>query len=77
MLSTLNRQRLETRGQTVAKARNAGTPTADPKELDADVLISAQALDLGIPVSDIIVATMNPGHLSQFVPVDHWNNIVP
>jgi len=60
-----------------AKARNAGTPTADPKELDGDVLICAQALDLGLPTPDIIVATMNPGHLSQFIPVDHWNNITP
>jgi len=60
-----------------AKARNAGTPTADPKELDGDVLISAQALDLGLPTSGIMIATMNPGHLSQFVPVDHWTNITP
>ena len=30
-----------------AQARNAGTPTADPKELDCDVLIAAQALDMG------------------------------
>lgn len=60
-----------------AQARNTGMPTADPKELDGDVLISAQALDLGVPVSDIIVATMNPGHLSRFVPADHWKNITP
>ena len=36
-----------------AKARNAGTPTADPKELDADVLIAAQAIDVGLPESGV------------------------
>ena len=30
-----------------ARARNAGNATTDPKELDADVLIAAQALDRG------------------------------
>lgn len=60
-----------------ARARNGGTPTADPKELDGDVLISAQALDLRLPASQLIVATMNPGHLSQFIAVDNWNNIAP
>lgn len=60
-----------------AKARNIGKPTADRKELDGDVLICAQALDMGAAVSNIIIATMNPGHLSQFIHVDHWNNIAP
>ena len=59
-----------------AQARNAGTPPADPKELDCDVLIAAQALTLGVPPSDLILATMNLGHLSQFVPADLWTNIV-
>jgi predicted nucleic acid-binding protein len=58
-----------------ARARNAGTATADPRELDGDVLISAQALDLGIPTSDFIVATVND--LSLFVPADLWSNIKP
>ncbi len=60
-----------------AQARNAGTPPADPKELDCDVLIAAQALSLGILSSDLILATMNPGHLSQFLTVDLWTNIIP
>src|SRR3569833_3698981 len=55
-----------------AQVRNAGVPTADPKELDCDVLIAAQALDLGIPASDLVVATMNVGHLSRFVRADLW-----
>jgi hypothetical protein len=60
-----------------ARARNAGTATADPKELDADVLIAAQALDMGLPPTDFIVATVNVGHLSLFVPADLWTNIKP
>jgi predicted nucleic acid-binding protein len=60
-----------------AQARNAGTPTADPKELDADVLIAAQALDMGLPTSDFVIATVNVGHLALFVPPDHWTNINP
>jgi predicted nucleic acid-binding protein len=60
-----------------ARARNAGTATADPKELDGDVLISAQALDMALPTSDFVMATVNVGHLSLFVPADLWQNIVP
>jgi hypothetical protein len=45
-----------------ARARNAGTAPADPKELDGDVLIVAQALDTGLAPSDFIIATVNVGH---------------
>ena len=58
-----------------AKARNSGTSTADPKELDGDVLIAAQALDMGLDLSSFIIATSNVGHLVQFVPADIWPNI--
>jgi hypothetical protein len=60
-----------------AQARNAGLPTADPKELDCDVFIAAQALDLVVPGTDVIVATMNVGHLSQFVRAERWIMIKP
>ncbi len=60
-----------------ARARNAGTSTADPKELDGDVLIAAQALDTGLPTSDFIIATVNVGHLALFAPADLWTNINP
>jgi len=60
-----------------ARARNAGTPTADPKELDADVLIAAQALDMGLPPADFIIATVNVGHLTLFAPADLWTKIAP
>jgi len=63
--------------QLWARARNAGTPTADPKALDGDVLIAAQALNLDLSRSDFIVATTNVAHLSLFVPADRWTNITP
>ena len=50
-----------------AQARRAGTPTADPKELDCDVLIAAQALTLGAPAVELVVATVNVGHFGRFV----------
>jgi hypothetical protein len=58
-----------------AQARRLGMPTADPRELDGDVLLAAQALTLGVATSDLIVATTNVGHLSQFVTADLWTNI--
>ena len=60
-----------------ADARNAGTPTASPDALDGDVILAAQALGLGIPVSDFVIATTNVGHLSQFVPAVLWTDIAP
>ena len=60
-----------------AQSRNAGTPTADPKELDGDVLIAAQVLEVGLPSSDYIIATTNPGHILQFAPCAVWTTIRP
>jgi predicted nucleic acid-binding protein len=60
-----------------ARARRHGTPTADPKELDCDVILAAQALTLGVPPSDIVIATTNVGHLAQFVAANTWSGIVP
>lgn len=60
-----------------ADARNSGIPTADPKKLDIDVILAAQALTLSVPASDIVVATSNVGHLSRFVAAEEWANIRP
>jgi len=60
-----------------AQARNNGTPTADPKELDGDVLIAAQALDMGLDPDQFVIATVNVGHLALFVPAEHWTKINP
>ena len=53
-----------------AQARRTGKPTADPKALDCDVILAAQALEIGA-----IIATENIGHLSQFVEAKHWRAI--
>jgi predicted nucleic acid-binding protein len=54
-----------------AEARKSGYPTADPKELDGDVILAAQALEAGA-----VVATENIGHLSRFVEAKHWRDII-
>ena len=56
-----------------AQARQQGQPTAGDKNLDADMILCAQAVTLGVP--DFIVATTNLRHLTRFVPADLWQNI--
>jgi predicted nucleic acid-binding protein len=53
-----------------AEARKRGRPTADPKSLDVDVILAAQALQV-----NGIVATENVRHLSLFVEAKHWRDI--
>lgn len=53
-----------------AQARNSGLPTADPKALDCDIILAAQALE-----KDGIVATENVGHLARFVDARDWRDI--
>ena len=53
-----------------AQSRRSGMPTADPQALDCDVILAAQALEVGG-----IVATENVGHLSRFVDARHWRDI--
>ena len=60
-----------------AIARKNGFSTGDPKKLDIDVILSAQALSLSVPATDLIVATANVRHISQFVAADEWSNIHP
>jgi predicted nucleic acid-binding protein len=60
-----------------AQARNAGTPTADPHALDGDVILAAQGRLLEPDRGQLVVATTNVRHLSQFVPADLWPNITP
>ena len=53
-----------------ADVRRRGMPTADPKALDCDVILAAQAL-----VVNGIVATENVAHLSRLVRAKHWRDI--
>lgn len=53
-----------------ADARKRGQPTADPRELDGDVILAAQAEQAGA-----VVATENIGHLSRFVEARNWRDI--
>ena len=63
--------------QLWAISRRQGMPTADEKNIDADVIISAQCQlfqeeNLG---QNLVVATTNVKHLSRFVSAQEWHNI--
>ena len=58
-----------------AQARRAGIPTADPKALDGDCILEAQALLAGGATDDVTVATSNLVHLGRFVDAQLWESI--
>lgn len=58
-----------------AEARKRGQPTADPKALDGDVILAAQAIVVTQEGNEVIIATTNVKHLSQFVDARHWRLI--
>jgi len=58
-----------------AEARRQGVPTADPKVLDGDVILAAQALTSGHAIADIAVASSNPIHIRRFIASDLWANL--
>lgn len=55
-----------------AEARQSGKATADPKALDGDVILAAQALVQAQTGDRIIVATTNVKHISRFVDARLW-----
>ncbi|MEX0784162.1 MAG: PIN domain-containing protein [Dehalococcoidia bacterium] len=59
-----------------ADSRREGRPTADPRELDVDVILAATAQSLQ-EEDEVLVATTNLVHLSRFVPAAHWRDINP
>lgn len=59
-----------------AKVRQQGKPTADAKDLDVDVILAAQALSFGPAPEDVVIATSNAKHLSQFISAQNWDDIV-
>lgn len=60
-----------------AESRQRGLPTADPRDLDVDVILVAQALSLPVPVEDLVVAATNVGHLSRSLEARQWTDIQP
>ena len=58
-----------------AQSRKAGRPTADPTALDGDVILAAQAKLLEFGGNQVIIATTNVGHLSQFVDARQWQQV--
>jgi predicted nucleic acid-binding protein len=60
-----------------ADARRKGYATADDKEIDADVILAAQALLFSGLHDTLLVATYNAKHLSRYVDAHHWARIIP
>ena len=60
-----------------AQARNAGRATADPKALDGDVILAAQALTLTPVPAGLVVVTSNVAPLSRYVPAQEWSTLTP
>ncbi|HAG82468.1 MAG TPA: nucleic acid-binding protein [Cyanobacteria bacterium UBA12227] len=58
-----------------AEARKRGRPTSDPKALDGDVILAAQATLVVEQGNEVIVATTNVGHLAQFIDAREWRLI--
>lgn len=58
-----------------AEVRKTGQPTADPKSLDGDVILAAQAKIEELKGHQVIIATTNVKHLSLFVDAREWQNI--
>jgi predicted nucleic acid-binding protein len=61
--------------QLSAQARRVGKPTADPKALDGEVILAAQAILVASERNEVIVATTNVSHLSQFIDAREWRLI--
>jgi len=58
-----------------ADARQRGFPTAHPHALDADVILAACASTIGQPGDQVIVATVNVGHLTRCCDARLWTTI--
>ena len=57
-----------------AEVRKRGQPTADPKALDADVILAAQARRMA--AAEVVIATTNVRHLSRLVDAKLWRDLV-
>lgn len=56
-----------------ADARKHGRQTAHDKALDADMILAAQAATCS--TISVVIASMNPRHLSRFIAAENWEDI--
>ena len=61
--------------QLWAQARMRGRPTSEANALDGDVILAAQAILEASEGNQVVIATTNVGHLSQFVDASEWRLI--
>lgn len=73
----LTDEALQLAAELWASARQQGIPTADVKDIDVDVILAAQALSFGSAPADVVIATSNAKHLSQFITAQNWSEILP
>ena len=60
-----------------ARMRKQGTPTADQKSLDGDVILAAQANLTAVPGQPAIIVTNNVGHLARLADARSWRDVPP
>ena len=64
-----------------ADVRRQGLPTAPEEALDGDVILAAQAHIASAGTEEIVIATINVGHLARFdtatVTAREWSDIIP
>lgn len=68
-------EHMRTAADLWARARQGGTPTADDKSLDGDMILSAQFRVIRQQDLDAVIATENVGHLGLFSEARHWQDI--
>jgi predicted nucleic acid-binding protein len=66
----LTRNTLLKAAELWAAARLQGLPTASPESLDGDVILAAQAIEIGG-----VIVTYNRKHLARFVEAKGWEEI--
>ncbi len=58
-----------------ADTRRRGVGTADDKEIDADVILAAQAMLFCGLTDELMITTYNERHLLRYVDARHWKDI--
>jgi len=58
-----------------AATRGRGRPTAKDESLDGDMILAGQAATVNIGADELVIATTNVKHLSQFARAQLWTDI--